>query len=236
MWPREAGVPGYYGRQSTQGMHPKVTAHRSRVVTQAMEAGLHPSMGDDRLVRAYSQRAMLSFKRNGISSWVVWLCASLITAPAVAKHAPDPTFKTLDGSARRLSSLRGQIVVVNFWATWCAPCQEELPRLSKLAASYADKPVRFVLVSIDEPKDRARIPAALARLHVSLDTWDDADTDTMDRFGLGAIVPGTAVLDEKGDVVARIMGEARDEDVRGAVDWLLGGKTGHAPDALTKRY
>ena len=141
----------------------------------------------------------------------------------------------LDGQTRKLSSLHGQVVVVNFWATWCGPCQEELPRLSQLAASYAGKPVRFALISIDAPKDRAKIPAVLERLHVSLESWDDADTDTMDHFGLGDIVPGTAILDEKGEVVARIMGEARDEDVRNAVDWMLGGKIGPAPAALTKR-
>ena len=147
----------------------------------------------------------------------------------VAKHAPDPAFKSLDGQTRKLSSLRGQVVVVNFWATWCGPCQEELPRLSQLAQSYAGKPVRFVLISIDEPKDRAKISAVLERLHVSLESWDDADTDTMDHFGLGNIVPGTAILDEKGEVVARIMGEAREEDVRNAVDWMLDGKIGPAP-------
>ena len=163
------------------------------------------------------------------------LCWSL-SAGAGAKHAPDPAFKSLDGHPRKLSALRGQVVVVNFWATWCGPCQEELPRLAGLAESYAGKPVRFMLISIDEPKNRAKIPAVLDRLHVSLESWDDADTDIMDRFGLGNIGPGTAILDEQGEVVARIMGEAREEDIRGAVDWLLGGKPGPAPPALTKRY
>ena len=161
----------------------------------------------------------------------LWVCTALN-----AKHAPDPAFKALDGQTRKLSALRGQIVVVNFWATWCGPCQEELPRLAQLAQSYAGKPVRFVLISIDEAKDRAKIPTVLNRLHVSLESWDDADTDTMDRFGLGDIVPGTAIVDDKGDVVARIMGEAREDDVRKPVDWLLGGKAGPEPAALTKRY
>jgi len=167
---------------------------------------------------------------------VAALCWLGLGVAGVAKRAPDPGFKSLDGQARKLSSLRGQVVVVNFWATWCGPCQEELPRLSKIAESYAGKPVRFVLISIDEPKNRAKIPAVLERLHVQLESWDDADTDTMDRFGLGNIVPGTAILDEQGEVVARVMGEAREEDVRGAVDWLLGGRSGTAPAALTKRY
>src|SRR3954452_13070839 len=72
-----------------------------------------------------------------------------VSAAALAKSAPDPGFKSLDGHTRKLSSLRGQVVVVNFWATWCGPCQEEMPRLAKLAANYSGKNVRFVLISID---------------------------------------------------------------------------------------
>ncbi len=160
----------------------------------------------------------------------------IAAVPLAAKRAPDPVFKTMDGQSRKLSSLHGQVVVVNFWATWCGPCQEEMPRLSQLAASYAGKPVSFVFISIDEPKDRAKIPATLAKLHVSLDSWVNADIDTLDRFGLGNIVPGTIVLDEQGEVVARVMGEAKEEDVHQPVDWVLSGKTGPAPAALTKRY
>jgi thiol-disulfide isomerase/thioredoxin len=144
--------------------------------------------------------------------------------------------KTLDGHTHKLSALRGRIVVVNFWATWCGPCQEELPRLAQIAESYAGKPVSFVLISIDAPQDRAKIPTVLERLRVNEESWVGGDTDLMDRFGLGNIVPGTAVIDEQGEVVARIMGEAREDDVRKAVDWLLRGKSGPAAPAVTKRY
>jgi thiol-disulfide isomerase/thioredoxin len=164
------------------------------------------------------------------------LALVLISTPLWAKHVPDPTFKTLDGQTRKISALRGQIVVVNFWATWCGPCQEELPRLKQIAASYAGKPVNFVYISIDVPKDYSKIPTALARLHVDFDSWVGADTDTLGRFGLGEIVPGTLVLDENGEPIARIMGEAREDDVRTPVDWLLGGKIGSAPAPMTKRY
>src|SRR5215469_8936821 len=97
--------------------------------------------------------------------------ASLLVSPAFARRAPDPSFKTLDGQTRKLSELRGKIVVVNFWATWCGPCQEELPRMAKLADEYSAKPVAFVLISIDDPKDRAKIPGVLARLHVAHESW-----------------------------------------------------------------
>jgi thiol-disulfide isomerase/thioredoxin len=162
--------------------------------------------------------------------------SACLAAPVFAKHAPDPGFKTLDGQSRKLSSLRGQIVVVNFWATWCGPCQEELPRLAQMAASYEGKGVKFVIISIDASKDRKKIPGVLERLKVPSDSWVGGDTDMLADFGLGNIVPGTAVLDEHGEVVARIMGDAREADVRTAVDWLLGGRVGPAPAAVTKRY
>ena len=176
--------------------------------------------------------------RYGFSTAGLTLLAALALAPTsvIAKRVPDPAFKTLDGKTHKISSLRGQVVVVNFWATWCGPCQEELPRLSQIAASYAGKPVSFVFISIDAAKDRAKIPSTLARLHVSLDSWVNADTDTLGSFGLGDIVPGTIVLDENGEAVARVMGEAREDDVRKPVDWLLSGKVGDAPSALLKRY
>ena len=162
--------------------------------------------------------------------------ALLLSTPVFARHLPDPAFKTLDGHTRKLSSLRGHVVVVNFWATWCGPCQEELPRLSKIAETYAGKPVSFVYISIDNPKVQAKIPAALSRLHVSFDSWFNADTDTLGRFGLGEIVPGTIVLDENGEPVARIMGEAREDDVRKPVDWLLAGRRADPPQPMTRRY
>jgi len=166
----------------------------------------------------------------------VLLYLSLFPVVAYAKRVPDPTFKTFDGKSHKLSTFRGQIVVVNFWATWCGPCQEELPRLSQIAASYSGKPVNFVFISIDDPKDRSKIPSTLAKLHVDFATWIGADTDTLDSFGLGNIVPGTIVLDDTGSPVARVMGEAKEDDVRKPVDWLLGGKKGDPPQALTKRY
>jgi thiol-disulfide isomerase/thioredoxin len=183
----------------------------------------------------YCQRAMPP-THHATSLKCLLLALVLTSTPLWGKRVPDPGFKTLDGQTRKLSALHGQIVVVNFWATWCGPCQEELPRLKQIAASYAGKPVSFVYISIDTPKDRSKIPNTLARLHVDFDSWVGADTDTLGRFGLGDIVPGTLVLDENGEPIARIMGEAREDDVRNPVDWLLGGKTGPVPTALTKRY
>jgi thiol-disulfide isomerase/thioredoxin len=160
--------------------------------------------------------------------------------PVFARRAPDLKLKDMQGQAQKLSALRGHIVVVNFWATWCGPCQEELPRLAKMSQDWAGKDVRFVAVSIDERKDEAKTGPMLARLHVEPNdhfaVWVGGNTDELSEFGLGEIVPGTVVIDPDGNIVARIMGEARNEDVQSAVNWLLGGKSGNPPPALVKRY
>jgi hypothetical protein len=96
--------------------------------------------------------------------------------------------------------------------------------------------VQFVAISIDAAKDRAKIELLLHRLNVDLDVWIGADLDTLEKFGLGNVVPGIMVIDQQGQVVARVMGEARDEDVRTPVDWLLAGRLGPAPAPLLKRY
>jgi thiol-disulfide isomerase/thioredoxin len=162
------------------------------------------------------------------------LLAGTLMAPA--KAVPELKLKDLDGHPQKLSALRGSIVVISFWATWCAPCQEELPRLSRLSEGYSGKPVKFIAVSIDEPKDRPKIAPFLARQAIHLDVWQGASTETMARVGLGVIVPSTLILDEQGEAVTRIEGEAREEDVSSRVDWLLSGKAGPAPETKLKRY
>jgi len=165
---------------------------------------------------------------------VVALSCALVAAQA--KPLPDLKFKDLAGNPQRLDSLRGSITVVSFWATWCTPCREELPRLSKLSQQLADKDVHFVAISIDEPKDRAKIEPFLEKNNVSLKVWVGGDDGMLGRLGLGNIVPGTLILDKDGAAVGRIMGEARDADITGYVDWLQHDRQGPPPPSLIKRY
>lgn len=168
------------------------------------------------------------------------LAFSVLPVLASSRRAPDLKLENLQGQARRLSALRGQVIVVNFWATWCGPCQEELPRLSKLVQQWAGKDVRFVAVSIDDRKDQAKIGPMLERLHVAeganFEVWMGSNTSALADFGLGEIVPGTAVIDREGRIVTRVMGEARDGDVQTPVDWLLNARSGNPPPELVKRY
>ena len=92
--------------------------------------------------------------KNILCALTAFAFCCLIPA-AHARRAPNLELKDLAGHAHKLSELRGSIVVVNFWATWCAPCREELPLLSQLSHQYAGKNLRFIAISADEPGNRA---------------------------------------------------------------------------------
>jgi thiol-disulfide isomerase/thioredoxin len=160
------------------------------------------------------------------------LCISTLVP---AKPIPELALKDLSGQKQRLSGLRGKIVVLNFWATWCGPCQEELPLMSRLSVAYSGETVRFVAISIDENKSRAQIAAFLVLRHIKLETWTGATTGTMAKAGLGDIVPSTLILDQAGEVITRITGEAREDDIRTRVDWLLKGRAGQTPETTLNR-
>jgi thiol-disulfide isomerase/thioredoxin len=164
------------------------------------------------------------------------LLFGLLAPSAQARRAPNFEFRDLTGNKHKVAELRGSIVVLNFWATWCAPCREELPLLSRLTQEYAARKVRFIAVSADKSKDRILVDKFLGRQPLAMDIWVGADPDQLENEGLGNMLPVTIILDEQGEVVTRIMGQAREEDVTTSLNWLLNGKTGPAPAALTKRY
>jgi thiol-disulfide isomerase/thioredoxin len=162
-----------------------------------------------------------------------WLAlAALASALALcAADAPkaDLTLKDANGQKVRLRDLRGQPVVLNFWATWCGPCNAEMPMLVEMEKQYATHGVLFIAASLDDAKTKARIPAFLAEHNVGFPVWHGATVDDLDQLKLGGAVPATAFLDAEGRIVARILGQARPEEVKERLDWLTGDKSGRAP-------
>jgi thiol-disulfide isomerase/thioredoxin len=152
------------------------------------------------------------------------------------KRVHDLELRDLSGHTQKLSSLRGQIVVLNFWATWCGPCREELPLLARLSRQYADRKVKFLAVSIDEGKTRAQVQPYLDREHIALEVWLGGGSELLDRYNMGEIVPATLILDGEGEAISRIQGEAHEEDLRTRLDWLLNGRVGSVPATVLKRY
>lgn len=165
------------------------------------------------------------------------LCVSALAAPragALETAEPQPTFTDLQGKPHTLAELRGHPAVVNFWATWCGPCKEEMPHLQKLADSYAAQGVRFIAVSLDAADTQAKIPTVLRQRNVSIPVWTGATERTLASLQLGELVPATIILDEAGAPIGRIEGEARDKDVRSRLDWLLSGRAGKQPKPVQR--
>jgi len=161
---------------------------------------------------------------------------AFLGACAHAKRVPNLELKDLAGKTQKINDLRGSIVVVNFWATWCGPCREELPMLSRLQKEYAPQRVRFLAISANEAKDRAKVDQFLTANPLGMEVWLGGDLYMLDRAGLGNELPATMILDENGEMVARILGQAHEEDIRRPLDWLLGGKTTTAPVSVVKHY
>ena len=160
-------------------------------------------------------------------------CLSLPVREAAAQEKAG-SFKALDGSTHALEELHGQVSVVNFWATWCGPCREEMPRLQKLADQYAARGVRFVAISLDGPETQDKIRAVVAKRGLRMAVWTGATEVTLSRLELGELVPATLVLDAEGTVIGKIEGEAREKDVQSRLDWVLGGRQGKQPKVVQK--
>jgi thiol-disulfide isomerase/thioredoxin len=133
--------------------------------------------------------------------------AKLVT-PAQPATEPDIPFTGPDGKPMKLADLKGQVVVVNFWATWCAPCKEEMPSLAKLAKDYADRGVKVVPISVDRLEDGAAARDFL-RTHGGLQFYNDPEYRVV--FGLNPRpdgIPTTVIYDKAGKEQARLSGGA----------------------------
>ncbi|HEY9028721.1 MAG TPA: TlpA disulfide reductase family protein [Burkholderiaceae bacterium] len=124
--------------------------------------------------------------------------AAPIAAGAVAatgSRAPDFTLRSSDGRNVRLEELRGQVVLVNFWATWCGPCREEMPHLNALYDKYRKSGVVLLGVNIDD--DPATALATAGKLGVSFPVLLDTDKKVSKLYDLSTM-PSTVVIDRDG--------------------------------------
>ena len=149
--------------------------------------------------------------------------ASKLSTPAQPTPAPDYTFYDESGKAMKIADLKGKVVVMNIWATWCAPCVTEMPTLAKLQAAYAGKPVEVVTVSIDSESSAAKARLFIAQ-HDPLKFYHDREMKL--PFKLSPPAPGaptTVIYGKDGLEVGRVAGEAdwAGEDVRKVIDEAL---------------
>jgi peroxiredoxin len=125
-------------------------------------------------------------------------CATLASAAtAVGTAAPDFTLRSLGGPNMRLQEQRGQVVLVNFWATWCGPCRKEMPHLNRIADKYKSSGLVMLGVNVDD--DVRNAAEVAAKLGVRFPVLLDTDKKVIRLYDLNAM-PSTLVIDRSGRV------------------------------------
>jgi peroxiredoxin len=140
----------------------------------------------------------------GVVLLVLTGCKSETPAPREGEPAPDFELTALSGEKVRLSGLRGKVVLLNFWASWCPPCREEIPSLVTLNAKLPARDFQLLAVAIDKG-GREAISAFFGKTGVILPTLLDSDGLVAKEYGITG-VPETFVIDKQGIIRKKVIG------------------------------
>ncbi len=125
---------------------------------------------------------------------------------ATPRPAPDVTLAALSGGTQSLAALRGRVVLVNFWATWCAPCVKEMPSLLRLQTARGD----IAVLAVSEDRRGAALVEPFIAKHglEKLPIYLDPENSVGHAFGIDGL-PTTALIDREGRIVGRLEGAAQ---------------------------
>ena len=151
----------------------------------------------------------------------------VLLAPEERVAAPDLAGDTLDGGRFSLAEHRGEVVVLNVWASWCAPCRAEAPTLEAVWTRVQGKGVQFV--GLDTRDTVAAATAFVENYGITYPNVIDTDGQLQLLFGESLppqAIPSTVVIDREGRVAGRILGRASESSLLGLIEPLLGSPSG----------
>jgi thiol-disulfide isomerase/thioredoxin len=130
---------------------------------------------------------------------IIAMLALALPALAVTSSAPAPDFrlKTSDGKQFSMTEHKGEVVMINFWASWCGPCRQEMPLLDSIYKKYGK--LGFTLVGVNVEPDQAAADAWLKKTPVSFPILYDPDSKVSKLYGVQGM-PNTVFVDRKGQV------------------------------------
>ncbi len=141
---------------------------------------------------------------------------------AVGIPAPDFTLERLDGGSVRLRDLRGKVVLLNFWATWCGPCREEMPLLAEIYRTYHPRGLEVLGVNLTSQDDLAEVRRFVAAFDLPFPILLDHNGRAERSYALVG-VPTTVFIDREGIIQRVVLGALKSrEDVEGTLRPLLG--------------
>ena len=145
------------------------------------------------------------------------------TPPVFPRPVPEFAVHNLDGQTADLSSYRGKVVLIDFWATWCKPCEQMMPELQRLHSKYAEQGFAVLGISIDEGKKaRKKIEKFLSKKDIAYPIKHDiSDEPAWAAFHVPAI-PATYLVDQQGQIVAQWIGKFDAQAAEATLQELLG--------------
>jgi peroxiredoxin len=135
--------------------------------------------------------------RLGVGAALSVTALGALPAISPSAAAPDFTLRTMAGPNVRLNEQRGRVVMVNFWATWCGPCRQEMPQLNRLYEKY--RASGFVLLGVNVDDDAKKAAELAAKLGVTFPVLLDTDKSVSKRYDLSTM-PSTVIIDRDGTV------------------------------------
>jgi len=172
---------------------------------------------------ARARRAVTAFQ-------AVLILAALVLAEAPAFAEPVKHLRPEDYSSRIVAGRKGRVLLVNFWATWCEPCREEMPSLVSAAKKFPSKDLAVVLVSLDSQKTGpSQVPKFLKEKKVPFVSWlaktrDPQDfIDTVDATWDGSL-PYSLIYGRDGRIVSRLSGVQTETSFTEAIRKAVGAK------------
>ena len=163
-------------------------------------------------------------------------CLLLGTASFGGESTTELSWRDIHGNTQNLDNFKGTIVVLNFWATWCVPCQHEMPLLAEIQKKYEDKGVNVLGASVDDEKSQNLIQPFWEKNKISFPLLLGASTDQMQKLKLGEAIPATAFFDADGNLVGRVLGELDKSDLEKRLEWMLGNHHGKAPPEFVNGF
>ncbi|REJ79342.1 MAG: TlpA family protein disulfide reductase [Acidobacteria bacterium] len=133
---------------------------------------------------------------------------------------PKPTaelsWKIFDGEMETIGDFEGKVLVLDFWATYCPPCIEEIPHLRELQGKYGDRGFQVIGLHVGGDEDRPKVPAFKERLSIDYPLATPEDALIYQLLGDDSRIPQTLVFDRKGELVVKLV--SYDEEVKRRLD------------------
>ncbi len=146
-----------------------------------------------------------------LTTVIVLTLLLLITATgwSVTEAAKPPLFelKDLNGDTYRLADdLGNDLIILDFWATWCKPCMRELPHINKIYEEFKDKGLKVYAISVDDAKSKSKIKPAIKRYKFTFPVLLDPDNKVVRKYSANSTVPFLMIIGKDGNVIREFSG------------------------------